>query len=95
MIEGMTGPAGPTPAPGGTRDDRLRAAAVGLEAGFLAEMLRSAGFGQARTAFGGGAGEDHFTNFLVRQQAEEMARRGGIGIAEALFEALKARDSHA
>jgi flagellar protein FlgJ len=71
------------------QDVALRGAAQQLEATFLAEMLKSAGFGQTRDSFGGGAGEDQFSSFLVQAQAEEMVAAGGIGLAEALFEALK------
>lgn len=72
-------------------DARLRDAAEKLEATFLAEMLKSAGLGEARDAFGGGVGEDQFASFLREAQAEEMAKAGGIGLAEALFEAMKVR----
>lgn len=70
---------------------QLRDAAVQLEATFLAEMLKSAGFGESRESFGGGVGEDQFGSFLREAQALEIARAGGIGLAEALFEALKVR----
>lgn len=70
----------------------LREAAEKLEATFLAEMLKSAGVGQPRDAFGGGAGEEHFSSFLRDAQAEEMVKAGGIGLAEALFAAMIARD---
>lgn len=76
---------------GPDRDAALRQAAQKLEASFLAEMLKSAGFGEARDAFGGGAGEDQFASFLVDAQAEKMVEAGGIGLAEALFNALKDR----
>lgn len=69
----------------------LRTAAENLEASFLAEMLKSAGVGAPREAFGGGAGEEQFSSFLRQAQAEEMVKTGGIGLAEALFEALKER----
>ncbi len=72
-------------------DGELRAVADQLEAGFLAEMLKSAGFGQARDSFGGGAGEDQFSSFLVQAQAEKMVAAGGIGLSESLFHALKGR----
>ena len=75
------------------RDISLRAAAQKLEATFLAEMLKSAGMGETRDAFDGGAGEDQFSSFLVQAQAEEMVAAGGLGLAEALFEALKERQS--
>ena len=72
-----------------TRDAQLRKAAVDLEASFLAEMLKSAGLGKNSDSFGGGAGEDQFSSFLVRAQAEQIAKAGGIGLAETLFQALK------
>lgn len=72
-------------------DSELRDAAVKLEATFLAEMLKSAGLGTPRDAFGGGQGEDQFSSFLRQAQADEMAKGGGIGLAEALFEAMKVR----
>ena len=67
----------------------LRDAANKLEAAFLAEMLKSAGMGESRESFGGGAGEDQFASFLRQAQAEKMVQAGGIGLAESLFEALK------
>lgn len=73
----------------GPQDTRIWDAAKDLEATFLAEMLKSAGFGAARDAFGGGAGEEHFTSFLVAEQARAMVDAGGIGLAESLFAALK------
>ncbi len=74
--------------PPNPRHAPLREAATALEAAFLAEMLKSAGLGKSRNEFGGGAGEDQFGSFLVRAQAEQMARAGGIGLAESLFQAL-------
>lgn len=73
-------------------DQRLREAAIQLEATFLSEMLKSAGFGESRESFGGGAGEDQFGSFMRDAQARELAQSGGIGLAEALFEALKVRE---
>ncbi|TNC51681.1 hypothetical protein FHG66_05165 [Rubellimicrobium rubrum] len=85
--------AGPT-APDATRDReaRLREAAIQLEAGFLKQMLSEAGLGRAPAGLDGGAGEDQFSSFLLDAQARRMAEAGGIGLAESLFEALKARD---
>lgn len=74
-----------------TRDDTLRDASEKLEASFLAEMLKSAGFGKTPDAFGGGEGEDQFASFLIQAQADKMVEAGGIGLAEQLFEALKER----
>lgn len=65
-------------------------AAVQMEATFLAEMLKSAGFGSARKSFGGGAGEDQFSSMLVREQALQITRAGGIGLTEILLQGLGA-----
>ncbi|MEY1557279.1 rod-binding protein [Yoonia sp. R2331] len=72
-------------------DEQLRAAAQKLEATFLAEMLKSAGLDAQSGAFGGGIGEEQFSSFLREAQAEEMVAAGGIGLAESLFNAMKAR----
>ena len=73
------------------REKALHEAARSLEAGFLSEMLKSAGLGKSRESFGGGAGEEQFASFLREAQAEGMVGAGGIGLAEALFESLKER----
>jgi Rod binding domain-containing protein len=72
-------------------DAQLRDAAQKMEATFLSEMLKSAGMGAPRDAFGGGEGEEQFSSFLREAQAEQMVKAGGIGLAEALFEAMKVR----
>jgi len=74
-----------------SRDAKLLDAAIKLEATFLSEMLKSAGLEAAKGAFGGGIGEEQFSSMLRDAQAEEMVRGGGIGLAESLFEAMKAR----
>lgn len=71
-------------------DTKLRNAATKLEATFLSEMLKSAGVGKTPDAFGGGSGEDQFASFLRQAQADHIAAHGGLGLAEHLFEALKA-----
>ncbi|MCO4847052.1 MAG: rod-binding protein [Yoonia sp.] len=71
-------------------DSKMREAAENLEATFLSEMLKSAGLGASRSTFGGGIGEDQFSSFLREAQAKDMVKSGGIGLAEALFEAMKA-----
>lgn len=76
-----------------SKDHALRAAAQELEASFLAEMLKSAGLGQSSDSFGGGAGEDQFSSFLVREQALAMVRAGGIGLSESIFDSLKEREN--
>lgn len=71
------------------KDTALYRAAQRLEAGFLAEMLKSAGLGGSRQEFGGGAGEDQFASFLVHEHAMAMVRAGGLGLSESIYEALK------
>jgi Rod binding domain-containing protein len=72
-------------------DAALLKAAQKLEASFLAEMLTAAGLGQTSPEFGGGAGEDQFSSFLVQEQASIMVAAGGIGLSEMIFETLKER----
>ncbi len=74
------------PAP--SQASRLREAAVELEAAFLSEMLKSAGLGKTRQSFGGGAGEDQFSSFLVQHQARQLAQSGGIGLSEILLKSM-------
>ncbi len=76
------------------KDQALREAARALEAQFLSEMLKSAGLGATPGTFGGGIGEDQFASLLRDEQAGAMARRGGIGLAESLFEAMKRRQDN-
>ena len=68
--------------------DPLMKAARALEGAFLSEMLKSAGFGEARQTFGGGAGEEQFTSMLRDTQAKGLAEAGGIGLAEAIYQAM-------
>ncbi|WP_295315688.1 rod-binding protein [Roseobacter sp.] len=85
-------PVAPPSTPIVSQDQRLRAAAEKLEAGFLAEMLKSAGLGKSSEHFGGGAGEDQFSSFLLQEQALEMVRAGGIGLSESIYQALKEKN---
>ena len=75
-----------------SRDQHLRSLANKLEAQFLAEMLKSAGVGKARESFGGGAGEDQFASFLTAEYASATVRAGGIGLSEAIFQALTTKE---
>lgn len=81
-----------SPPPNSPREVQLRAKAQELETTFLSEMLSYTGFGDARSSFGGGVGEDQFASFLRNAQATGMVDRGGIGLAEHFFRALMARD---
>ncbi len=84
-------PVSASPPAAHARDQRLRQAAEDLEASFLAEMLKPMGADAQRASFGGGAGEEQFSTFLLQEQARDMAQAGGIGLAEAIFAALKVR----
>ena len=68
--------------------EKLRDLSEQLEAQFLSEMLKGAGFGDAPEAFGGGVGEEQFASFLREQRALAMSKAGGIGLAEAIFNSL-------
>jgi Rod binding domain-containing protein len=70
---------------------RLRAAAQDLEAGFIAEMLRAAG--AERTPGLGSNENSEFASFLLDARAREIARAGGLGLAEVLFESLARHDA--
>lgn len=76
-----------------TQDDKIREVADKLEATFLAEMLKSAGYGESPESFGGSIGEDQFTSFLVQAQAEKMVEAGGIGLSEQLFNVIKEKSN--
>jgi Rod binding domain-containing protein len=78
---------GDTPRPP-SEDAALAAVAEELEASFLEEMLKHAGFRESRGAFGGGAGEEQFASLLRQEHARAIAAQGGIGLAESLFHAL-------
>ena len=70
------------------RNSSLKSLANDLEAQFLAEMLKAAGVGKPRDAFGGGAGEDHFSSFLTQEYAQAVVQAGGIGLSEAIYRSL-------
>lgn len=72
-------------------DAELMKAARALEASFLAQMLKYSGLGKTPEGFGGGVGEDQFSSLMAQIRAEQMVEVGGIGLAERLFEDLKAR----
>lgn len=92
MVDAIGPSHGPLPRPAlPDQATRLRDAANALEAGFLTEMLKAAGFGASRDAMGGGIGEDQFSSFLREAQAKEMVKAGGIGLAQSLFDAMKER----
>ena len=70
----------------------LKQKAQEIEADFLSEMLSFAGLEGASGPFGGGIGEDQFSSFLRKEQAKNLVDRGGIGLAERLYQALLLRE---
>lgn len=86
----------PTQAPAATSaeakaDAAARKASQAFEAAFLGEMLKYTGLNAEPDGFGGGAGEEAFSSLLTDQYARLLAERGGIGLAEQVFEILKQR----
>nr|WP_294620252.1 rod-binding protein [uncultured Roseovarius sp.] len=78
-------PIGPAAKPA---HNAAREAAQKLEATFLAEMLKGAGFGQQENSFSGGTGEDQFASFHRQAVADEIAKSGGIGLAEHFLKSM-------
>lgn len=89
-----TSPPRPIAAPAATparTEVEARQAAEAFEAAYLAEMLKHSGLNGMPDGFGGGAGEAAFGSLLTDEYARLLAERGGIGIAEQVFEALQRR----
>jgi flagellar protein FlgJ len=78
-------------APADLRETRLRGAAQDLEAAFIAEMLRAAG-AERQAGLGEGDGESPFASFLLDARAREIAKAGGLGLADVLFQSLVRAD---
>lgn len=85
----------PTPPAESARDAAAHKVAEGFEASFLAEMLKYTGINEKPESFGGGVGEDAFGSLLTEQYAKLLAARGGIGLAERIFDVIKHRESGA
>lgn len=68
----------------------LLQAAQKLETAFVSQMLKSAGLGEMKGPYSGGAGETQFASFLRDEQAKAIVQNGGIGLTEPLYTALKA-----
>lgn len=74
-------------------DVKARKTAEAFEAAFLAEMLKHSGINKPPDTAGGGAGEEAFSSFLTEQYADLLAQRGGFGLAEQIFNAIRQRES--
>ena len=94
MIESINAPPALTP----TRDtadlrkSAMKATAEEFEAVFLAEMLSHTSLAKTSDSFGGGAGEDAFKSLMTRQWANQLAERGGIGLAETIYQSMLTRE---
>ncbi|MEL6792493.1 MAG: rod-binding protein [Pseudomonadota bacterium] len=91
---GPIDPAGPVAASG--RDAALWRAAQSFEAVFIAEMMAHAGVADGG-AFGdslggrsgaGGFAEETFRSLLSQEWAEDVAARGGIGLADQIYRSI-------
>lgn len=85
--------AAPQPRSTPEAQDPLREAAKSFEAVFLAEMFSHVGLGAPRKENGGGAGEEAFASFLSREWANEIADKGGVGLADEIYKSLAAKES--
>jgi len=88
----------PAPAAAAPADPAERAAretAEAFETAFLAEMLKHTGINRTPETAGGGAGEEAFASFLTGEYARLIAARGGIGIAEQIFNAIRQKGTGA
>jgi Rod binding domain-containing protein len=85
-------PAIPASADHQSRRDLLMSKAQDLEAAFLAEMLSHAGLDEMEGDFSGGLGEAQYASFLREAQAKAMVEKGGIGLAERLFQSMTRTD---
>ena len=77
------------------RSAQLMQKAQELETRFLSEMLAHTGLDAQPGAFNGGIGEDQFASFLREAQAKAMVDRGGLGLAQSIFQNLVRRDDPA
>lgn len=67
----------------------LQKSATDFETAFIAEMLNHIGLDATK----GVAGAQGFSSFMNRAYSEMLSERGGIGIADDVFDALKARQT--
>ena len=77
------------------RSAQLMQKAQELETRFLSEMMAHTGLDAQTGAFNGGIGEDQFASFLREAQAKAMVDRGGLGLAQSIFQSLVRRDDPA
>lgn len=81
--------------PNAPKDAKAWAAAQDFEAQFISTMTQSM-FAGLKTdgPFGGGQGEDMFRSLLVDQYGTQIAKSGGVGIADTIYsEILKLQEA--
>lgn len=83
----------PAPGAAAATEAAERKTAQDFEAAFLAEMLKHTGINSTPESGGGGAGEDAFASFLTGEYARLLAERGGVGLAEQIFNAIHQKGS--
>jgi Rod binding domain-containing protein len=67
-------------------DAKMRAAAEEFESVFLAQILENMFHGVPTDGpFGGGHGESVYRSLMLQEYGKVIARRGGIGIADAVM----------
>ena len=70
------------------KEEALRKTAEEFESVFIAEMLTHAGFDKA-IAQDSGFGGEAFSRMLVETYAENLAKKGGFGLADQIYRQLK------
>jgi Rod binding domain-containing protein len=73
----------------GKSTEQLKQAAQDFEAFFLSQMLQPM-FKTVETdeMFGGGQGEDMWKSLMVDEYAKQIAKTGGVGIADQVMEVM-------
>lgn len=70
------------------KEEALRKTAQEFETVFISEMLSHAGFDKA-IAQDSGFGGEAFSRMLVETYAENLAEKGGFGLADQIYRQLK------
>jgi len=74
------------------RDEAIRLRAMEFESLFLADFLNHAGLEKALSGESGIGGEA-FSSFLVELYAEKLVAKGGIGLADQIYNQLREKQS--
>jgi Rod binding domain-containing protein len=73
----------------GKTPEQIKEAAQDFEAFFLSQMLQPM-FDTVQTdeMFGGGEGEDMWKSMMVDEYAKQIAKSGGVGVAEQVMQVM-------